>query len=70
IRRRKTWAILPAYTVNGYLPCTGIKEGYFNHKEFVDWIKQRLLPSLQATYRTRPMVIVLDNVSIHQNEAV
>ena len=30
IARGDTYAILPAYTVNGYLPCTGIKKGYFN----------------------------------------
>ena len=25
--RGYTWSILPAYTVDGFLPCTGIKEG-------------------------------------------
>src|SRR5689334_3185349 len=70
ISRGKTWAILPAYTINGYLPCTGIKEGYFNHEEFIDWIRRHLLPTLQQTYGNRPMVIVLDNVSIHTNHEV
>ena len=30
----KTWSILPTYTVDGYLPCTGIKEGHYNTEEF------------------------------------
>ncbi|ORX93645.1 hypothetical protein BCR34DRAFT_499770, partial [Clohesyomyces aquaticus] len=36
ITRGKTWAILPAYIINGYLPCIGIKEGYFNYEEFIN----------------------------------
>ena len=30
LRRGDTYSILPAYTVEGYLPCTGIKKGYYN----------------------------------------
>ena len=30
MRRRDTWSILPAYTVDGYLPCTGIKKASYN----------------------------------------
>ena len=30
MRKGDTWSILPAYTVDGYLPCTGIKQGYYN----------------------------------------
>ena len=70
IRRGKTWAILPAYTVDGYLPCTAIKEGYFNHEDFLEWIVRELIPTLRAKYDGRPMVIVLDNVSIHTNDAI
>ena len=32
--RGRTWSVLPAYTVNGYLPCTGIREGYYNADAF------------------------------------
>jgi transposase len=35
IKRGKTHAILPAFTINGYLPCTGVKEGYFSHEDFI-----------------------------------
>lgn len=70
IRRGKTWAILPAYTVNGYLPCTAVKEGYFSHEDFLEWIVRSLLPTLRNVYNGRPMVVVLDNVSIHTNSSI
>ena len=70
IKRGDTYAILPAYTINGYLPCTGIKKGYFNHDDFVEWITERLLPTLQSHYGNKPMVVILDNVSIHTNTAI
>ena len=70
IRRGNTYAILPAYTINGYLPCTGVKRGYFSHEEFIAWITERLLPTLRQQYGPKPMVIILDNVSIHTNDDV
>lgn len=70
IRRGKTWAILPAYTIHGYLPCTGIKEGYYSHEDFKDWIEHALLPTLNRMYGSKPMVVVLDNVSIHTNPEI
>jgi transposase len=70
IRRGKTWAILPAYTIDGYLPCTAVKEGYFNREDFLEWIVRKLLPTLRTTYGDKPMVIVLDNVSIHTNDVI
>jgi len=33
--RGDTWSILPAYTVDGYLPCTSIRKGFFNRDAFV-----------------------------------
>ena len=33
IRRGKTWAILPAYTVDGYLSCAGVKEDYYSRED-------------------------------------
>ncbi|KAF2462532.1 uncharacterized protein BDR25DRAFT_338227 [Lindgomyces ingoldianus] len=70
IKRSSTWAILHAYTINGYLPCMGIKEGYFSREQFIDWIENSLLPTLNRIYGNRPMVIVLDNVAIHTNEVI
>lgn len=70
IRRGDTFAILPAYTIHGYLPCTGIKRGYYNHEDFIEWLRDRLIPGIQEMYGPRPMVVVLDNVSIHTNAVV
>ena len=53
-----SYAILPAYITNGYLSCTGIKWGYFNHEEFIIWITERLLPILSDVYGDRPMVVI------------
>lgn len=70
LSRGKTWAILPAYTVNGYLPCTGVKEGYYNTELFIDWLRQRLFPALRERYGDRTMVIILDNASVHCDPTV
>ncbi|KAF2276518.1 uncharacterized protein EI97DRAFT_433351 [Westerdykella ornata] len=71
ISRGSTWAILPAYTITGYLPgCTAIKEGYFNHEDFIAYLEETLLPSLRVIYGPKALVIVLDNVSIHTNDEV
>ena len=35
IRRGDTWSVLPAYTVEGYLRCTGVRKGYFNDEHFL-----------------------------------
>jgi transposase len=71
ISRGKTWAILPAYTMDGYLPCTGIKQGYYSSEDFIDWIRRHLLPIIREQYGdNRTMVIVLDNVFIHINHQV
>ncbi|KAF2177744.1 hypothetical protein K469DRAFT_602077, partial [Zopfia rhizophila CBS 207.26] len=47
IQRGKTWAILPTYTINGYLPYTAIEQGYFSCKDFLGWIQNSLIPYLQ-----------------------
>jgi transposase len=65
IDRGKTFSVLPALDIDGYLPCTEIKRGYFNREEFIDWIKNNLLPAIAEKYGVRLMVVVLDNVSIH-----
>ncbi|KAF2174857.1 hypothetical protein K469DRAFT_704078, partial [Zopfia rhizophila CBS 207.26] len=48
VRRGKTWVILPAYTINSYLPYTSVKEGYYSHEDFLNWIYNSLLPTLRA----------------------
>lgn len=63
--RGEAWSILPAYMVNGYLPCLGVKKGYYNAAEFLDWIVNCLLPECPPE-----SVIIMDNNSTHVNEAV
>jgi hypothetical protein len=30
--------------LDGCLPCTGLKEGYFNADDFLVWLQEKLLP--------------------------
>ena len=46
IRQDQTWSICAAMTINGWLDCTGIKQGYFNADEFYTWLCQTFLPML------------------------
>ena len=46
INRGKTWSICAAMTLDGYLPCTGLKEGYFNTGDFLVWLREKLLPEV------------------------
>lgn len=52
--------MLPAYTVNAYLPCTGTREGYYNSDALVNWVEDELLPCLAPG-----LVVIMDNNSTH-----
>ena len=69
MRRGDTYSILPAYTTEGYLPCTGIKKGYYSKDEILDWLIDHLLPLCNEYPRERS-IIVLDNVSIHVDRRI
>ena len=43
-KRGHCWSVLPAYTIDDYLPCTGIREGWFNGEAFFRWLADELLP--------------------------
>ena len=64
MRRGDAYSILPAYTTAGYLPCTGVKQGYYRKEDFLDWLIDQLLP-LCNEYPGERSIIVLDNVSVH-----
>jgi hypothetical protein len=64
IRRGDTWSVLPAYTVDGYLPCTGVRKGYFNAEHFLQWVTNCLLP-LCNPFPSPCSILCLDNVSLH-----
>jgi len=69
IRRGRTWSICAATTTEGWMSCTGIKQGYFNTDNFLDWITTCFLPALREQ-SLRPMVVILDNVSIYIDERI
>lgn len=64
VTRGDTWSLLPAYTTEGYLPCTAIKEGFFNSQSLLQWVVDSLLPCCNPFPGTRS-IIVMDNVAIH-----
>ena len=66
VRRGDSWCILPAYTTEGYLPCTAIKKGWYDKESYTDWIIQELLP-LCNPYPQKHSVICMDNASIHHS---
>jgi hypothetical protein len=70
IARGNTYSILPTIDIDGYLPCIGIKEGYYNREDLLKWIETKLLPAIAAKYGLRPKVIVLDNCSTYIGDAV
>lgn len=66
--RGDTWAILPGYSVDGYLDDVSVKKGYFNKEEFLLWLIHRLLPQCNRFPGPRS-IICLDNLSIHHDNA-
>ena len=67
VRRGDTYAIIAAMTLNGWLPCTAVKKGYYSKELFVDWLKEHLIPTLKSQFSGRIPIVVLDNCSIHTN---
>ena len=63
-RRGHSWATLTAYTIGGYLPCTAVKEGWFNSEELYSWLCDELLPSCNP-FPSHRSVIIIDNASFH-----
>ena len=69
MNRGETWSLLPAYSVDGYLPCVALKQGYYNADEIYEWVVNHLLPHCNAFPGPRS-VICLDNVSIHCRDRI
>ena len=55
---------------DGWLPCTGLKEGYFSRDEFIQRLREQLFPALRAKYGPATKVIVLDNLSVHVDNSI
>ncbi len=67
--RGHCWSVLPAYTKDGYLSCTGIREGWFNGEAFFRWLADELLP-LCSPFPAPRSVIIMDNASVHCNSRI
>ena len=48
IQRRCTWSICAAIITSGWLPYTGVKEGYFQTPDILNWIQYAIASSLQG----------------------
>ena len=64
VRRGTTHSVLAAITTEGYLPCIGIKRGFFKANNLVDWLENRLLPHC-SEFPSPRSVLCLDNLSTH-----
>ena len=62
------WTILPGLSLDGYICSRIVPEG-FNGQQFLDFIKNDLLPVMQPFPAPRS-VLVMDNCSIHHSEGV
>jgi hypothetical protein len=63
IKRLERWSILPAYTINGFLPGTLIWQGLITSEIFNAWIESSVLPHCIPGY----IILVLDNALIHKS---
>jgi len=70
IGRGNTWSVLPAMTLDGYLRCTSIKQGYMSTEDIAHWVTNSLLPTIAEHFGNRTVVVVMDNVSVHVQEEV
>ena len=60
--RQANWSVLPALTVNGYLPNPLILQGGVKKEAFVWWLLNCVIMQLPID-----SIIVMDNASIHHN---
>jgi transposase len=61
VQRSERWSILPALTIDGYLPGTLIYQGSITSEIFCAWIREILLPRCNTD-----TILILDNASIHR----
>ncbi len=64
--RGERWSILPALTINGYLPGALICSGAVTQELFNSWVEVHVLPFCSAG----ETVIIMDNCAIHKDPAL
>ena len=57
-------------SINNYLRCTKIKDGYFSREDIIEWIETIMLPAIREQYNNRTMVIILDNIFVHASATI
>ncbi len=67
--RGYSWNLLTEYIVDDYLPCYKIKEGYYNKKEFLRWLKKDFLPCYKA-YSGKNSVIIINNTDSYTDDRI
>lgn len=65
LRRDNRVSVLPAMTIDGYLPDPLIIQGAVTMELFEDWVEHKLLPQLLPG-----QIVVMDNAAIHDSEVV
>ena len=66
LKREKRWSLLPAYTIDGYLPGYLIHQGSVMKEMFIDWLQEEVLNYCTA-YPGPWSILVMDNASIHRD---
>jgi transposase len=66
LRRGERWSILPAITIDGWLPDCLLHQGSVTGEMFLDWLGLAVLPKLQHN----GYILIMDNASIHRVEGV
>ncbi len=67
--REYSWNLLTGYTVDSYLPCYKIKEGYYNKEEFLWWLEENLLLCCKI-YPSKNSVIVMNNTGSYIDDRI
>lgn len=64
LHHSQAFSVLPAYSVDGYLPHPLIKPGSVKKVDFIEWLMLSVLPQCQP-FPTARSVIVMDNCATH-----
>ena len=67
LKRSERWSILPALDVDGYFACH-IFQGSINKERFIDFLSEVLKHC--EPYPGKRSIIIMDNASIHHDDAV
>lgn len=65
LKRSERWSILPAMTIDGWLPNPLIHQGSVDREMFLEWLEHEVLPRLGAGW-----ILIMDNASIHRGQEV